>query len=76
MDTTLKIKLLNELTTLLGDRVSDSETIRNEHGGGFTYHENKPPDIVVYPHSTMLAKCPQLCETTLAVIGIIPFSGQ
>lgn len=52
MNTNLKIKLLVELRALLGDRVSDSETIRNEHGGGFTYHENKPPDIVVYPHST------------------------
>ena len=52
MNTNLKIKLLTELTALLGDRVSDNETVRNEHGGGFTYHENKPPDVVAYPLST------------------------
>lgn len=41
-----------ELQTLFGDRATRDETVRHDHGTGFSYHACTPPDWVVFPRST------------------------
>lgn len=41
-----------ELTTLLGDRLTVSRGVREDHGRDASYHVGAPPDAVVYPDST------------------------
>jgi D-lactate dehydrogenase (cytochrome) len=41
-----------ELKELLGARANDSETVREHHSRGESYHAPAPPDIVCYPQST------------------------
>ena len=43
---------ITELAALLGDRLTTSAAIRERHGTGETYHASRPPDAVVFPHST------------------------
>lgn len=46
-------ELASELRALIGDEATTtSETLREQHGGGETYHPVAPPDIVVFPSST------------------------
>ncbi len=40
------------LTQLFGERMSVSEAVRTQHGHTTTWHDNQPPDAVVFPHST------------------------
>lgn len=47
----MKQIIWDQLIKLLGDRVTCDESIRQEHGAGFSYHHAMPPDFVVYPHS-------------------------
>src|SRR4051794_22064300 len=52
MDERLQQNILTQFQQLFGDRVTDDEIIRGEHGAGFSYHDCMPPDWVVYPEST------------------------
>ncbi len=46
-------KLVAELREAVGsDAVATSDALREQHGGGETYHPVAPPDIVVFPSST------------------------
>jgi D-lactate dehydrogenase (cytochrome) len=41
-----------ELQALLGDRLSTSEAVREQHGKDVSYHEGFPPDAVAFAEST------------------------
>lgn len=43
---------LEELRTLLGDRVSVAAAVRDHHRTGVSHHTGAPPDAVVFPEST------------------------
>ena len=46
-------RLAAELTAALGqDAIATTDTLREQHGGGETYHPVVPPDIVAFPSST------------------------
>ena len=45
-------QMLEELRALLGDRLSTSQAIRDQHGKDESYHEVAPPDAVVFARST------------------------
>ncbi len=42
----------SELKRLLGGRANDSETVRDHHSRGESYHQPASPDIVCFPRST------------------------
>lgn len=64
--------VLIELQNLLGNRLQTDESIRNDHGVGFSYHTCMPPDAVVYPQSTQeVAAIVQICKQHQ--IPIVPF---
>jgi D-lactate dehydrogenase (cytochrome) len=44
--------LLEELRSVVGDRVTASATIRDHHSHGESYHTPAPPDLVTFPHTT------------------------
>ncbi|GAB3167901.1 FAD-binding oxidoreductase [Telluribacter humicola] len=52
MNKTLIINVFDELKDLLGDRVTQDETLCREHGAGYSYHACMPPDLVLYPSCT------------------------
>jgi D-lactate dehydrogenase (cytochrome) len=52
MNTTPTSTFADELHALFGDRATRDQTVRNDHGTGFSYHACTPPDYVVFPHST------------------------
>jgi D-lactate dehydrogenase (cytochrome) len=43
---------LEQIRTLLGDRLSTALPLREQHGKDQTYHPGAPPDAVAFPHST------------------------
>jgi D-lactate dehydrogenase (cytochrome) len=43
---------LVELRTLLGDRLSTAQAVRDQHGKDLTYHAGHPPDAVAFARST------------------------
>ena len=43
--------LLKDLKNLLGDRLSTAESVRHHHGKDESYHQSKPPDVVVFPRT-------------------------
>ncbi|VAV92190.1 D-Lactate dehydrogenase, cytochrome c-dependent, partial [hydrothermal vent metagenome] len=45
-------KLLEQLTLLLGDRLSVAESVRQHHGDELTHYDICLPDAVAYPQST------------------------
>jgi D-lactate dehydrogenase (cytochrome) len=45
-------KLANDLHAFLGDRSTTSESVRDHHSRGESYHAAAPPDIVCFPQST------------------------
>lgn len=72
MEKLLKNRISLELQNLLGDRVTDQDEIRNEHGAGFSYHTCMPPDWVVFPRSTdEIVAIVAICRNHQ--IPIIPF---
>ncbi len=44
--------LIDELRDIVGDRVSTSEAVREQHGKDESYHTPHPPDAVVFAAST------------------------
>ncbi len=44
--------LLEALRALLGDRCSTSDSVREHHSHGESWHESAAPDAVVYPETT------------------------
>jgi D-lactate dehydrogenase (cytochrome) len=44
--------LLDELRTVLGDRLSTSDAVREHHSHGESWHEPSRPDAVAYPETT------------------------
>jgi len=72
MDTQSKQIVFEQLQVLLHERIVDNETIRNEHGVGFSYHACTPPDWVVYPSSAEeISEIVKICAAHQ--IPIIPF---
>jgi D-lactate dehydrogenase (cytochrome) len=44
--------LIADLRSVLGDRVSIAEAVRDHHSRGESYHEAHPPDAVAFPQTT------------------------
>jgi D-lactate dehydrogenase (cytochrome) len=64
--------LLEELRTLLGDRCSTSEAVRDHHSHGESWHRASPPDAVAYPDST--EEVASIVKACLAArVPLIPF---
>jgi D-lactate dehydrogenase (cytochrome) len=54
--------LVEELSELLGDRVSTSASMRETHGHDEAWVETMPPDAVVFPRSTQeVSKIVEIC---------------
>lgn len=55
---------IGELQTLLGDRLSTAEPVREHHGTDLSYHTAHAPDAVAFAHSTEeVAAIVRLCAT-------------
>jgi D-lactate dehydrogenase (cytochrome) len=64
--------LIEQLRTLLGDRLSTSEAVRDHHSHGESWHASAPPDAVAYPETTQeVAAVVAACATTS--VPLIPF---
>ncbi len=64
--------LIAALSTLLGDRVTTSATVRDAHGRDESWHKSHPPDAVVFPESTEeIIEITRLCAARK--IPMIPF---
>jgi D-lactate dehydrogenase (cytochrome) len=64
--------LLDELRDLLGERLSTSESVRDHHSHGESWHAAAPPDAVVFPESTAeVARIVGACARER--IPVIPF---
>ncbi len=46
------VVVIDELRSLLGDRVSTSDAVREHHSHGESWHAPGLPDVVVFPTST------------------------
>lgn len=69
MDTLL---FFQELQLLLDNRISREQSVREQHGVGFSYHECQPPDVVVYPQTTEeIVEIVKVCAKYS--IPIVPF---
>lgn len=72
MDKQTKQIVFEQLQHLLHNRLVDNESVRNEHGVGFSYHACAPPDWVAYPSSTEeVSQIVMICASY--EIPIIPF---
>ena len=64
--------LIDALRDLLGERLSTSEAVREQHGHDESYHEGHAPDLVVFPQSTEeVSEIVKLCAAR--DVPIIPF---
>ena len=64
--------LIAALRDLLGERLSTSEAVREQHGHDESYHESHAPDLVVFPQSTEeVSEIVQLCAA--CAVPLIPF---
>lgn len=60
------------LRDLLGERCSTAEAVRAQHGADESFHEPRPPDVVVYPRGTdEVAAVARIC--TRHALPMIPF---
>ncbi len=63
---------LESLRARFGDRFSTSASLREQHGNTTTWHENQPPDAVVFARSTdEVAEIVKLCAEHR--VPVIPF---
>ncbi|SMR71720.1 D-lactate dehydrogenase (cytochrome) [Aliiroseovarius halocynthiae] len=61
-----------ELSSFLGDRISRSKPVLDQHGGSETHFAPAPPDIVVWPKDTSeISRILRICNQ--AGIPVIPF---
>ncbi|MCK0143480.1 FAD-linked oxidase C-terminal domain-containing protein [Aliiroseovarius sp. F20344] len=61
-----------ELSSFLGDRISRSKPVLEQHGGSETYFAPAPPDIVVWPLNTSeVSQIVRICNQ--AKLPVIPF---
>jgi D-lactate dehydrogenase (cytochrome) len=61
-----------ELSSFLGDRISRSKPVLDQHGGSETHFRPAPPDIVVWPENTNeVSRILQVCSQT--GLPVIPF---
>ena len=64
--------VLSELKSMLGDRVSTSIAVREQHGKDESYHQTHPPDAVVFARSTQeVADVVSLCARHQ--VPVIPY---
>jgi D-lactate dehydrogenase (cytochrome) len=64
--------LLQDLRTLLGDRLSTAEAVRAHHSHGESWHQPAPPDAVAFPETTAeVAAIVAACGA--ARVPIVPF---
>lgn len=64
--------LLGELRELLGERLSTSMAVREQHGHDESYHATHAPDVVVFPRSTdEVAAIVRACAARR--VPVIPF---
>jgi len=64
--------LLQELRASVGDRVSTSESVREHHSHGESWHDPSPPDAVAFPETTAeVAAIVAACAR--ARVPIVPF---
>lgn len=60
------------LKELLGDRLSVSEAVRDQHGKGEDHHPSLPPDAVVFPQTTEeVSEIAKICHAHK--VPMIPF---
>ena len=60
---------ITDLAAEFGDRLSTSEAVRAQHGHTTTWHENQPPDAVVFPRSTAeVQHIVQICTNRCAPV--------
>ena len=61
-----------ELSSFLGDRISRSKPVLDQHGGSETHFASAPPDIVVWPENTNeVSRILKICSH--AGLPVIPF---
>ncbi len=61
--------VIQELRALLGDRLSTSAAVREQHGRAEAYHPSVPPDAVAYVESTdEVAQIVKLCARHLCPV--------
>ncbi len=54
---------VDEIRALLGDRLSTSQAVRDQHGNDLTWHEGEPPDAVAFVESTEeVAEIVKICD--------------
>src|SRR5690625_5740442 len=71
-ETALKNDLLEALQGLLGERLSTSHAVREQHGKDVSYHAGFPPDAVAFAQSTEeVVEIVRLCNEYR--IPIVPF---
>src|SRR6187402_2385704 len=64
--------LSGTLSETLGDRLVASAAVREQHGHTLTWVKNQPPDLVVYPRTTVeVAQIIRLCSAQ--GVPVIPF---
>jgi len=57
-------KAIDEIRSLIGDRLSTSESVRESHGKDESYHASVPPDAVAHIASTEeVSEIVQICAT-------------
>ena len=65
-------KLVSDLSDMLGERLSTSAALREQHGRDESYHMVQPPDAVAFPESTdEVARIVVACGR--AAVPVIPF---
>ena len=65
-------QLVADLGAMLGERLSTSAALREQHGRDESYHVVQPPDAVVFPESTdEVARIVGACAR--AAVPVIPF---
>ncbi len=61
-ETAVKDPVVEELRALLGERLSTSAAVREQHGHDESYHPTHPPDAVAFATSTEeVAEIVKLC---------------